>query len=479
MKWHLHHEIYGDKPWDVQAEAMRRSEGKPKYGYFLEQGLGKTPLSLNDFIDSGLDGCVVLAPNTFKTDWALAPEEWGHSYIFSGTSDQHSHPHNIGVTGEPWLYAVNYEAARAGRLKEMLVELFDKQRLMLVIDESTAIKNPQALTTKAVIELAKRAAIVRELNGTPLVQNVLDYWGQLRVLGELNGVNPYAFRNRFAVMGGYMGRQIKGMRNEEELYAILDRCSFRALKQDWRDLPPKIYMPPVHLDMTSRQRKHYHEMMEDFFTEIDGVQVTAAMVLTQLDKLRQISSCLLMQDEQVQWLAEPKDNPKVKALHDIVGDGSYGKTIVVHFYRPSGNMLIEETQRAGLDPAYIRGGMTPEDLRFQKDKFNKDPNCRILIAQEGATHLGHTLLGGKGKDRATRMCFYENSFSLKERLQMEDRNHRGEQDQDCLYFDLLTSPMDGVVVEALRRKKAMADAVDDIVKTVRSEAPVRGIARRA
>lgn len=465
MKWFLNHAIHGKKPWDVQAEAMKRSEGHVKYAYFLEQGLGKTPLTINDFLnyadDEELDGMVVFAPNTFKLDWPLAVDEWGVGDKFSFAGSWPRSP--VPLKEDRFIYSINYEAMRAGRGRDALDELLTKRRVMLVIDESSSIKNPMSQTAKVAISFAKASTMVRELNGTPMVQNVMDYYAQLRVLGELNGVNPFQFRNRFAVMGGYMGKQVKGMQNEEELYQILGRCSFRALKKDWRDLPPKVYVP-VHLEMTKKQESHYRSMMEDFFTQVNGMDVTADMVLTQMDKLRQISSCIAIQDGVAQRIEEPKNNPKIEATLDIINGGDT-KVIVVYFYRESGEIL--NTALSEFSPAWMRGGMSPEEIKREKDRFNTDPSCRVAIMQEEAHSRGHTMLGGSGRDRCNRMVFYENSFSLLHRAQIEDRNHRGEQDMECSYFDLVTSPMDAAVVKALVTKKAAADMVDEIVKTIR------------
>ena len=87
--------------------------------------------------------------------------------------------------------------------------------------------------------------------------------------------------------------------------------------------------------------------------------------------------------------------------------------------------------------------------------------------------MGHTLLGGEGDDRCTRMIFYENNFSLRDRLQMRDRNHRGTQDQPCTYFDLITSKIEEKVIGALSAKKTMADTIDDLVRYARTEDTLR------
>lgn len=465
MPWHLNHAVFGNKPWAVQSEAMRRSAGHDKFGYWLEMGLGKTALTLNDFIDSDdTDIHLVIAPNSFKLDWALSTSEWGVPWMPTGYWPKHPLPLNE----QYCQYSINFEAVREKNTLRQLIKLCEQRRVMLTIDESTAVKNPSTSTFKAVLELAKRAKVVRELNGTPLTQSTYDYYGQLRMLGQFSGVHPVVYRNRFCQMGGYFNKQIIGGRNEEELGRILDSCTFRALKKDWRkDLPPKLYTT-VHLEMTARQRVHYQTMQEEFYALIDDTEISVDMVLAQMSKLRQISSCVLLDKGEYQFFEKPENNPKLKAVLDIIAT-SPGKTIVSHFYRSCGQLLIDAMAREGLQPAHIQGGMTPEAIGREKQRFNEDSACRVLIGQQGATSRGHTLIGQKGKDRCSTLVFFDNDFSFYQRAQIEDRNHRGAQDTECNIYDLQVTPMCAIVIAALIEKKNLADRMDDIVAEVRRQ----------
>jgi hypothetical protein len=452
-------------------EALRRADGAGRYGWFLEQGLGKTALAINDYVDAGdVDLNVVLAPSSFVADWPLAPAEWGVGFLRTGMWGTDEMPFDW----EQGLYAISHETLRGSkRARDELSELFRKRRCMLTFDETTGIKNPSSLLAKYCIsDLSKYAARVRELDGTPIVQNALDYWAKLRLLKECDGMNPYAFRNRFCVMGGYMGRQIKGIKNEDELAKILDRCSFRALKQDWRkNMPPKVDTP-IHLEMTPNQQTHYRTMMEEFYALVGDAEINAALVLTQRMKLQQISSCMLMRDGKAHWIEGPKNNPKLKAALDVMNTG-HGKTIIPYFFDPSGAMLFDEFTKAGLNPAWIhskgRGGSSAGILE-EKAKFNNDPSCRVILGQIDQLARGHTLLGQKGKDRCFRTYMYETSLSLMHVQQVSDRNHRGDQDETCQIYWPVASPIDQLNVDILTKKKTQAEGMDALVKAVRRRA---------
>lgn len=454
-KWHLNGE-----PYTVQLEALRRSDGDPRYGYFLEQGLGKSALQLEDWVQnfSDLETVVVVAPNSFKNDWKLAPEEWGLNIPVPNVwpaDDLQVGKFNI----------INFEATRSSGY-DRVKELLDKAPSLLVVDESSAIKNFKSQTAKAILDLSKRAKAVRLLNGTPMGNNVLDLYPQLKCLGQLSGANPYAFRNRFAVMGGFMGKKVIGVRNEDELHKILDACSFRALKKDWTDLPEKIPVP-VRLEMTNKQRKHYLEMLEDFCTILNGHEFSASVVLSQLEKNRQIASGVLMDGDKFVLIDEPKNNPKIKAFFDILDSGP-GKLVWVHFYTLMGKVLFEEAQKVGLNPAFIKGGMDPDEITAQKRRFNNDPDCRVIVCQIDAACKGHTLLGQEGNDRCSRMVFHDLTFNYITKEQMNDRIHRGAQDKACMYYHLLLSPIDDAQTKAQATK---SDLVETVVNAVRSLRP--------
>jgi len=471
IEWHLKHEKYGCAPWAVQREALNRSEGKDRYAHFLEQGLGKTPLVLNEFIHycklGIVDTLFIVCPESFKLSWVEALKDWGLTALPIKVW-----PESFPLGASAAAYVINWEAIRTESALKFIGKL--KRKVFLVLDETSYIGNPAAQVTKRAMQISRGARMVRLLNGTPQTSSVVNYYGQLKCLNELEGLLITAFRARFAqttwreikILGGHgETRQvpvITGTKNGEELAKILARCSFRATKAEWRkDLPPRI-ISTVRVAMTPAQKRHYAEMRKEFLTIIKGEKVKADLVLTQLAKLRQISSGIIISDGKETIIEEITSNPKFLAFLALY-NGQKNKIIVVHNYKLTGKMLGEFLTSEKIKWAYIKGQMENSEVERQKDLFNNNPEYRVMLCQQAAACMGHTLLGGTGDDRCNGMIFVENSFSLRDRLQMLDRNHRGEQDQTCVVYDLVASATEQKIIRALNENKALADMVDELV----------------
>src|SRR5690606_19864737 len=106
----------------------------------------------------------------------------------------------------PWAPAalrvavVNYEAT--WRMEEALARFV--RGGLIIADESHRIKTPGAQQSKAMGRLGQVAAYRLMLTGTPVTQNPLDIWSQYQFLDpSIFGRSFYAFRNRYAIMGGY------------------------------------------------------------------------------------------------------------------------------------------------------------------------------------------------------------------------------------------------------------------------------------
>lgn len=466
MSWHKGLWPLASDPYAVQIAAMERGADKYKFGYFMEQGLAKTAVDfacfLYDLQNDLVDAHVVIAPSYLKSGWEDEAAKWKVGVPVFTWPDRVSEEYV--AKRKPFIFVLDAENVlyTGGRyLRDLIASGI---RLSVTLDECSFIKNMNGTVSKATRELCSPVEVRRGLCGTPMTQNVLDWYPQLRFLGEINGWNPYQFRNRFAVMSGFKGKQVKGVRNEEELHTILDRCSFRALKRDWwKDMPEKIPLLR-EFEMVPKQRDAYRTMLNDFYYEVaEDDAVFANQVIHMKLKLQQISRGFLLDkdnDRVVEIFAKPNENPAIKVTKQIIED-TPGKLIIATHYRHSTDLLEEQLQKYGV--VVMRGGMTKDEIKDVKLRFNEDRAIKVIIGLDAVIARGHTLLGTVD-DRCSTTVFFENSYNKEIRDQLEDRNHRWGQDRAVNYIDLFCCQEDKAVLLALQAKQDLIEAVTNAVR---------------
>jgi len=329
---------------------------------------------------------------------------------------------------------------------------------MLAVDESVQIKGHNTLQTKAVLDLISMFKYRRILSGKPVVQGPHDLWAQMRAIGAIN-MKYYPFKTTFCRMGGFKGKKVIGAQNEEILAGYIEKFIFRASKKDWTDLPPKMYTSREYT-LTPKLAAMYKSMEDDFILWInESENVAVDAFITKYIKLAQIQSGFIIRENgKVEELVPPEENPRFTLVKDIVAEVP-GKVIVPYVHRYTLSLLHRAL--AEYNPVHISGGMEGHEIQRTKDTFNNDPSCRVILIQSRAGKYGHTLLGGQDPaDRCSTMIFAENSYSLDDRSQIEDRMHRHGQTADsCLYIDVWGTRLDHRTTLALQNKESIAQAV--------------------
>ena len=466
----------------VQIAALDFARGKTGVGWFLEQGLGKTLLALSEFhalvLQNKVDRMIVICPNSFKLGWAEEITKHGFDFdvhVFrSAKRDDatefckrtHTDMHNF---YHPPVMILNYEAVRIKTVLAGLTKWASRGRTYLVIDESIQIKSNKSAQTKAIHSLAlwspfthepMHIRYVRILTGRPQTQGPQDLWGQLRAIGLYPGKNYYAFRGDYCVMGGWQNKEVTAAKNQEHLAKTMAPVVFQAKKKDWLPSLPRKDATIRDYAMSGEQKRQYISMEEEFLLEIENGVVTVDVAIAKYAKLAQIQTGFIYDEFGVAHeLVDPSENPRINLLLQILSEEVNGKAVVVYRHRAMLSVLIRAL--AEYDPAWIKGGMKPDEIEEQKSRFNDDPHCRIILAQCDASKYGHTLLAGPAEeDRCRTMIFFENSYSADTRDQIEDRIHRrGQTGEYVLYIDLSGSDLDRRIVRALQRKDALYRSV--------------------
>jgi hypothetical protein len=211
--------------------------------------------------------------------------------------------------------------------------------------------------------------------------------------------------------------------------------------------------------MTPEQKRLYTEMYRHLVAEIEGMDpVMAQQTVTRNVKLRQIASGFIIDEYgKTHDIVLPEHNPKIKFVHNYMEEKIDGKLALVALFNQSiENLLIGLSK---YEPVVLRGkSMMTQTATEAKRAFNESEGCRIIILQADAAKYNHTLLGTK-KSPCSNMLFYENSYSLDTRSQVEDRIHRWGQKYTCNYGDIVNSALDMQAIRALQRKEDVASAI--------------------
>ncbi len=456
----------------VQTAALAASDGKFGFGWFMEQGLGKTYTDLLEFqrlIERGeATRHVVEAPNSFKGGWIDEVEKWGFEFD-TQVWESGSNTNGMFLRKQykrPPLVIVNYEATRSASTQDELSGWLSARPSLISADESIQLKGHDSSQTKAGIGLAKYARYSRILTGKPIVQGPHDLWGQMRFIKQLENKNYFAFKTAFCKMGGFKMKQVMGAQNEDYLATLIEPHVFRATKADWTDLPPKVHTIREY-QLSAKMRSQFNSMMDDFVLWLEsGEVVTVDAAITKYIKLAQIQSgFIIREDGKVEELVPPEENPRVALLREQI-DLSPGKVTIPYRHRYVRTML--ERQLADLKVAVIGGGMGEDEIRAQKHRFNNDPECRGILLQHTAAKYGHTILGGpEPQNRCSTNIFFENTYSGDDRAQIEDRNHRHGQTADMVVnMDLVGTPLDKAMIGAQQRKEGIFQAVFGNIRAI-------------
>ena len=356
------------------------------------------------------------------------------------------------------ILVMNVEALSTEKGVNFAKKFIDSHKTLMAVDESTTIKTPTAQRTKNIILLGKQAKYKRIMTGSPITKNPLDLYTQCEFLDPwlLDFASYYSFRNRYAEMKtmhvtGRSIQVVKEFRHLGELSDTVKQFSYRVLKEDCLDLPPKNFIKR-HITLTLEQQKVYKQMKEHALAILNGKTTTTMTVLTQLMRLHQITCGHFTADDgSVQSVKSNRMSELMSILEEIDG-----KAIIwANYQRDIENIVNDITKKYGPESVVDYYGLTPqEDRQDNIRKFQNDPECRFLIGTPQTGGYGITLT------QANTVIYYSNGYDLEKRLQSEDRAHRIGQKKTVTYIDLICEDtIDEKIVKALRDKINIASEV--------------------
>jgi SNF2 family DNA or RNA helicase len=459
---------YKTKPFEHQREALKKGAKVKNFAYFMEMGTGKTKVAIDNaaylYTINEVNTVIVIAPNSVYRNWEK--EITTHCSV-EHTISIHKEHNKFDYQHEKLnFFLINVEALSHPSGVKTLEKIIKptKDKLMMIIDESTTIKNKGAKRTKNLIKLGLEAKYKRILTGSPVTKSPLDLYSQCAFLNKsLLGFDSFlAFRNRYAVMrlidmGGRAIEIPQYYTNLDELESKLKTFSFRVKKEDCLDLPEKIYQRR-NIQLGKQQQEVYNRLKKAAFVILQDSEVSFTNKLTEILRLHQVCNGFVKMDNQEITVFE--NCPKLKELLDIIEEAD-GKFIIwanyVHNIESIVNTLKKEY---GSDSTVsIYGEITPEQRQEAVRRFQEDEKCRFFVGNPSTGGYGLTLT------KASYVVYFSNSYNLEVRQQSEDRAHRIGQTKNVLYIDLVAEKtIDELIIAALKNKiKISAETLGEVI----------------
>lgn len=448
-------------PWTHQRQAFAFARGRRATMLGMDMGTGKSLTTVGLLEDWDAKRVLILCPKSAVGVWprefrAATSHDWTIVRACSGSAAKKAAEvtrvmGNQERSGGRAVYVLNYESAWRDHLSDALLAVnWD----VVICDESHRIKSPGAVSSKFVHRLGKRATRRLCLTGTPMPHSPLDVYGQYRFLDEgIYGTSFARFRNRYAIMGGYEGREVIGMNQATaaDLAQRFGSIAYQCKADDVLDLPEALEVTRTcQLEPTAA--KAYRQMEAFMVAGVGEGTVSAANAGVKVLRLQQMTSGYAPTDEDDPQTLASISTAKRDLLKDVLADAPEGQPVVV-FARFRPDLATIKAVAAELNREYR------ELSGSRRDLLNEDAKM-----VEGFTGIGGVQIqaGGVGIDlTAARLgVYYSVGYSLGDYEQSLKRMHRPGQEHKVLYVHLVCeNTIDQTVYHALSERKSVVESV--------------------
>lgn len=444
-------------PMEHQAKALSTCGGRPFFSYFMEPGLGKTWTVIAEADQLAkqklINTIVVICPKSIVSVWAeeITTHSEGHRVHVWDRGFQKV----LEGKGPVW-WIINVDAVNKTKTSHVGYDTIDyilqqTNKVMMVVDESTIIKNSDSKRTKAVTALGKKCLYRRILTGTPIANTPLDIYAQMAFLSPTifpHSKNFFAFRARYAIMGGFQMRQVVGYKNQEQLAEIVGKHSFRATKDECLDLPPRTTQVR-YVELSKDSWKAYRAFVDEVAVELADSVMTMDQVVKKISKLRQLTGGWVKDDEGQTYRVGKE---KFTELEHLL-DECRGQKVIVWC------QFIQEVfaiQDAYPEARIYYGGMNQKARNEARYAFEYG-TCPMIVIQNDTGSMGLTL------NQATVSIFYSNPVYPLPKDQARDRNYRKGQDKPVTEYELIVKgSIDETIFQSWKNKRSLAETLMDV-----------------
>ena len=427
-----------------------------------DMGLGKTLQTITYLAwqqQTNLqDKFLIICPASLIYNWKIEIEKFAPHFRVNVLNEENKNQTSF-ISKHVQVYIGSY-----GKVRSMLDKVQIVPWDVIVLDESHNIKNPNALSTKAVRTLQARHRIA--LSGTPVMNNTFDLYSQVNfLLPDLLGT-PEFFRQQYA-------NPIDREKNEEkvnQLKRITAPFILRRTKEQVaKDLPAKIEQI-MWCQMSDAQQNFYDNLKAKVYDGImadiekNGLGKSKIGVLAGITKLRQACGAPVLVKEEG---GEGIDSIKVQLLIEEIQENlASHKALVFSQFKGMLQLIKAELGKLGIAYYHFDGDTDLKERQNLVSKFqDRENTTSIFLISLMAGNAGITLT------EADYVFLVDPWWNTAVQDQAIDRTHRIGQNKTVFAYKMICkNTIEEKIILMQQNKKELSDdlvsAEDNFVKTM-------------
>ena len=429
----------------------------PEAAILLDCGCGKTVITLTAIADLLWDRfevgkVLVICPIRVASVWTEEIGKWEHltglrfSIAIGAASER-----RYALSQDADVYVINRDVV------PWLVDEYSSSWKwdMLVLDELSSFKNPQAKRFKSLLKVRPKVRRIVGLTGTPSSNGLMDLWAEYRLidLGErlgkfIGGYRQAYFRpDKTNGMIVYSYKPLPGA--EEQIYNRIRDITVSIRCTDVLRMPELISVP-YEVRMSEEEKRIYNTMKDELALGVPNGEITAANAAALSGKLSQMANGAVYDDE---GKVHAFHNRKLDALEDIIEAANGKPVLIAYWFKHDLDRITERLRSMGVKYARI-------DNQSTIAKWNAKMIEVGLIHPASAGHGLNLQSGG------STLVWFGLTWSLELYIQTNARLWRqGQVSRTVVIQHIITKgTVDERILRALQNKEVTQDALMDAVK---------------
>lgn len=253
------------------------------------------------------------------------------------------------------------------------IEQFEKVKFdTVILDESQAIKNYNAQTTKAVLLLQAEHRFA--LSGTPIENSLSELFVLFKFLNPAMFYSAQDFNRHYLTPIQKEGNKEAMEELRRKIYPFILR---RTKSEVAKDLPEKIEQV-LYVEMGEEQANLY-EARRAFYEEAvaeqvgqHGIEKSQFFILQALSELRQIASNPEAKSEEM--IRSSKREAMIESVYEAVSNNH--KVLIFTNFLNSLGQITADLEKLGIGYVSMSGATSKRQVLV--DKFQNDPVCKVF-----------------------------------------------------------------------------------------------------